>query len=360
MFDISELKMIEFEITTNCNAACPMCPRTNNSSLNIISWSVDEFKKILPLSLLENLPRVVFCGNLGDPTTNNDLIKMCQYIKNNSKNTMVIISTNGSLRTPKWWKELYHALPSTHVVNFAIDGLADTNHIYRVGTNFKKIMENAQAFINEGGCAAWDFIKFKHNEHQADEARTLAKKMGFSKFYLKNTSRFYGEEKFDVLDKNGKFLYFLEPPSDTPLSFLTEDKLNFFLSNKQHIDIDCCASKERSIFITAQKILLPCFALIKTANPSLVPKIFSQLIPEIDKQYKMIIDQFGGEQGLDVSLHSIESIIQSNTWQSYWKNTWKNKSLLTCLHVCGMKPKTFEYAGPMDQMINVVERLADV
>ena len=45
----------------------------------------------------------------------------------------------------EFWTEVCK-LPGV-AVNFAIDGLSDTNHIYRVKTNFDKIMINAEAFI---------------------------------------------------------------------------------------------------------------------------------------------------------------------------------------------------------------------
>ena len=47
-------------------------------------------------------------------------------------------------------------------------------------------MENAQAFINAGGRARWDYIAFAHNEHQIDEARQLAEDMGFLHLDIKN------------------------------------------------------------------------------------------------------------------------------------------------------------------------------
>ena len=68
-------------------------------------------------------------------------------------------------------KNLASIMRKPDKVIFAIDGLEDTNHLYRVNTNFNKIMENAKAFINAGGIARWDFIAFAHNEHQIEEAK---------------------------------------------------------------------------------------------------------------------------------------------------------------------------------------------
>jgi hypothetical protein len=65
---------------------------------------------------------------------------------------------------------------------FSIDGLEDTNEIYRKKVKWDKLMENVQAYIGAGGMASWKWLIFKHNEHQVEEARELAKKLGFVAF----------------------------------------------------------------------------------------------------------------------------------------------------------------------------------
>ena len=50
-------------------------------------------------------------------------------------------------------------------------------------------MENAKAFISTGASAHWDMLAFDHNKHQVEEIRTLAKKLGFVMFRLKESDR---------------------------------------------------------------------------------------------------------------------------------------------------------------------------
>ena len=74
-----------------------------------------------------------------------------------------------------------------HEIIFAIDGLEDTHSIYRQNTNFEKIINNATAVINSGGVAHWQFIPFKHNQHQIVDVIKLSKKLGFKKIeFVKN------------------------------------------------------------------------------------------------------------------------------------------------------------------------------
>jgi sulfatase maturation enzyme AslB (radical SAM superfamily) len=90
------------------------------------------------------------------------------------------MNTNGSARTVDWWRDIAEVLKPNGYVIFSIDGLEDTNHLYRRNTNWEKIISNVNAFIEAGGIAHWEYIVFEHNEHQIDIARDLASSLGFS------------------------------------------------------------------------------------------------------------------------------------------------------------------------------------
>ena len=59
---------------------------------------------------------------------------------------------------------------------FGIDGLEDTNHLYRQGVKWNNLMDRVQTFISEGGKANWQFIPFEHNKHQIHDAKKLSEK----------------------------------------------------------------------------------------------------------------------------------------------------------------------------------------
>ena len=77
----------------------------------------------------------------------------------------VYMDTNASLRSKDVWHELGVITKSNNnsSVTFSIDGLQDTNHIYRIQTDWNKIMQNAKTYISAGGVAEWKYIIFKHN-----------------------------------------------------------------------------------------------------------------------------------------------------------------------------------------------------
>jgi hypothetical protein len=100
------------------------------------------------------------------------------------------MNTNGAIQSTFFW----HALgllfnqPQDYCV-FSIDGLEDTNHVYRKNVNWEKLMSNVQAYIAAGGSAHWDMLVYKHNQHQVDACEQLARDMGFKWFRAKVSKR---------------------------------------------------------------------------------------------------------------------------------------------------------------------------
>jgi len=134
-----------------------------------------------------NLTDVQFCGNKGDAIFHPDFHKILNYTID--QGVFVSLSTNGSSFSKDWWYELGKRMRGE--VTFALDGLEDTHGIYRA-TSFKKVYENMVSFIEGGGSSTWQYIVFRHNEHQLDEAKRLSKEIGCYKF-ITVISRFYDE-----------------------------------------------------------------------------------------------------------------------------------------------------------------------
>jgi len=194
-------KIIHFEPTSMCNAACPMCARNIHGEgcvVSVADLSFDDYKKHVNKHI-QHLEKVFFCGSVGDPCADINLLDKIKWIKEMNSNIVVGINTNGSIRNPKWWTECGNLLTGIYdYVVFAIDGLEDTNHIYRVGVQFQKIMENAKAYIDAGASAHWDMLVFDHNKHQVEQCKELAKTMGFTWFRSKETDR-WDQYQFDHL-----------------------------------------------------------------------------------------------------------------------------------------------------------------
>jgi len=224
-YNYNGITQLHIELTNRCNAACPMCVRFYNNSpllrpdLELGEISEKQFKSWLSPEFLKQIDLIIFCGVHGDPCISADVLEIVEYIITSSPKTKIRFNTNGGMRNPKFWVKLGNLLKhwSEHWVTFSIDGLEDTNHIYRRNVKWDKLMANASAFTSTGANARWEYLMFKHNEHQIEEAEALAKKMNFSKFLPKRALGVDNGVKLQpmvALNKEGQLDYIIEAPTD--------------------------------------------------------------------------------------------------------------------------------------------------
>ncbi len=293
LVDYNQIQYLHFEVTSRCNAACPDCPRTGNNVLPLTTWSIIEFARAVPTELLARLDRIGFCGNYGDPIVCNNLIGICRYIREHS-DCLIRIHTNGSARTCEWWEELAHVIAPNGIVVWGLDGLRDTNHIYRVGTDWNDIMRHATAFNAAGGVSHWQFIPFDHNAHQVDDARELAKALGFAEFIER-------PHRPITVDIPVRYNWESDPPKRREIVPFR--------------NIQCSAIDRQMIYLSAEGLLFPCCWLgnIYHSHHELAELVHRH-----------------GKDSINVKLHPIQEIMEGPLWQEIAE--WK---LLTCNRFCG-------------------------
>ena len=86
MYKVSDIRDIHFEITSKCQARCPMCPRRINGGVMNPLITLDEvdlntFKSWFPVDFLKQLDSLFMCGNLGDPIIAKDCLEIFQYLR---------------------------------------------------------------------------------------------------------------------------------------------------------------------------------------------------------------------------------------------------------------------------------------
>lgn len=248
---LSNIKILHIEPTDACNAACPQCARETDTAFNkddLHHLSVAQFANLIDESTIKNLNKVFMCGDYGDPAAGKHTLEIFKYLRSINPTIILGMNTNGSLRSTNWWKELATIMyqpckaPQEYVV-WSIDGLEDTNHVYRVNTDWSKIIKNATAFIQAGGIAHWEMLVFKHNEHQVEQAQQLAKKLGFKWFRAKVSRRV---ESIPIS--------FLQYPTGWANPIVTKGA------------IECQALKDQSLYISAKGIVHPCCWLGPTTH----------------------------------------------------------------------------------------------
>ena len=192
---LDNVKEIHVEPTSVCNAECPMCARNINGTginpyIKLKSLPLAWFEQNIKPEHISQLDKVFFCGNVGDPASAPELLDIIAYFKKHKPELVIGLNTNGGLKTKDWWSRLGHLLDGElDYCVFSIDGLQDTNHLYRRNVKWDKLMENVEYYISTGASAHWDMLVFDHNKHQVDQVRSLAKKMQFNWFRSKETDR---------------------------------------------------------------------------------------------------------------------------------------------------------------------------
>ena len=373
MYDYPDIRTVHLEITEKCNAACPMCARNINGGednpwLQNSELSLTDIITIFPDQFIQQLNHMFMCGNYGDPIVAKDTLKVFKHFRNVNPTIHLTMNTNGSARTVTWWKELAEVIGKDGYVIFSVDGLEDTNYLYRKNTVWEKIMENAKAFIDAGGNAHWEYIVFEHNEHQVEEARRLSEEMGFQKFQVKASARFIssvsGSNKtyITTVDRQGSKVVIREPRGalyankaldkikdiakieEKEIKFPTKKidllgKLNpeFFDSNsklQQHYDttpITCKVKEEKSIYVSAQGILQPCcWVASQMYNWYHTPK-GSQIWSVINKV---------GKDKINTLNYTIEEILDNDYFNliedSWGKSSCTDGKLQVCAKTCGL------------------------
>ena len=358
MYKHNDIRIVHLELSSSCQAKCPMCARNHysglpNPKLTEKNLSLLDIKNFLPILFLQQIDKITLCGNFGDAIVNNDLLEIIDYLVQSNKNIILEIHTNASARNVDWWTTLAKTLPKNHVVIFGIDGLKDTHELYRVGTNFDKIISNAKAFIDAGGNARWDFITFKHNEHQLTEVKELSRNLGFQSFVEKQTTRFISSNTFPVLNEEAKTMYFLKPPTNTKVKLIDKKTLQDYKNVLQSCTIECKAQKEKSFYIDSLGYLWPCSWLASVPYLYTEPNdMLHESTLESAKSLQSVLDKFGGLEFFNLHNKSILEIIESEQWQKIWNYSFDEKNIIMCAKICGKFPKQ-QISQTKDERVNL-------
>jgi MoaA/NifB/PqqE/SkfB family radical SAM enzyme len=349
MYTYNDIREVHLEVTQRCQAACPMCDRNmnggaDNPHITNAELSLEDCKKIFKPEFIRQLKTMYMCGNLGDPIIARDTLEIFKYFRENNSNMWLSMNTNAGARDEAWWEELAHVFGRMGAVIFSVDGLEDTNHLYRQGVNWNNVVRSATSFIKAGGRARWDFLIFEHNEHQVETAERLAKEYGFERFQKKKSARFVTstikpKDEHQAVNRKGEETTKIAKPKET-------DNVNLALQKQKEIEksygsmkdyfnscsINCKVAQQGSIFITAEGLLMPCCwtagRMYKWWHSN--PKV---------EQIWDHIDAAGGKQGINVIENDIKDVVNGKLISSI-KDSWSidtiaNGKLGVCAQKCG-------------------------
>jgi MoaA/NifB/PqqE/SkfB family radical SAM enzyme len=346
MYKYENIRTIHLENTQNCQASCPMCDRNMNGEgvnphIDLSELTLDDAKRIFEPEFIAQLKTMYMCGNLGDPIVARDTLEIFKYFREHNKDMWLSMNTNAGARDEAWWTELANTFGRSGAVIFSVDGLSDTNGIYRQGVSWSNVERAMKSFIAAGGRARWDFLIFEHNQHQVEQAEALSKEWGFEKFVAKKTGRFVtaNSEKKDnhqAVNRKGEKTAELKKPDD---KYQNKALKQYDAVKEKHGSMDayydrtpikCKVKDEGNLFITAEGLALPCCwtagRMYKWWHED--PKI---------EQIWNFIDAAGGKDAISAKKHGLRAVFETGIFD-HIEDSWTKASVAEGkLKVCSMK-----------------------
>jgi len=330
MINYKDIRSVHFEISTRCNSTCPDCPRNFRGvdlvdTYPVTDMSLADAKRVFTVDFLQQLNHITINGNFGDFVTARDGLEIVKYFKSANPGLYIEISTNGSAR-PDIWDPLGRLGVKVY---FRLDGLKDTHHLYRQGTDFEFILDNASKFIAAGGNAVWSMIVFDHNRYQIEEARAMSQTLGFQEF----DEVYAGRDVMPVFTRDKKLSHVIGDYRGSTdfdqlfnaYNYYKVDPTVAVKAEKTNYKIDCYAKRNQEIYICANGEVYPCCWIGNYPRHSCARPSNYQLQP-------LIKDNNAIEHGIETAI----------TWFNQIEKTWDidgvpNGKIYECNETCGIK-----------------------
>jgi radical SAM protein with 4Fe4S-binding SPASM domain len=237
---------MEIEPTTSCNLRCPQCPSgLREFTRDTGMLDLELYKKIIDELHPELVWLILYFQ--GEPFLNKSFLEFVKYAA--SKNLYTATSSNAHYFTDDMAKATVESGLDRLIIS--IDGTnQETYSKYRKGGQLNKVIEGTENLLKwkkELGIQTphiiWQFIAFKHNEHQIPEIKKLAKEIGVDELGIK-TAQIYDYQT------SNEFI-----PENEDLSRYSKTETGYQIKNKL---LNQCWRMWRGSVITWDGLVVPC------------------------------------------------------------------------------------------------------
>ncbi|NML19906.1 radical SAM protein [Pseudoflavitalea sp. G-6-1-2] len=200
---------ISFEPTTSCNLRCPECPSGLRAFTRPTGMLQNNFFRDTIDQLAPDLFYLVFYFQ-GEPYLNPAFLDMVKYASD--KGIYTATSTNAHYLTDANAKKTIESGLDRLIIS--IDGTTqDTYQSYRVGGKLNKVLEGARNIVkwkkemnSKTPFVFFQFLVVKHNEHQIEEIKQLAKEIGVDEVRFKTAQVYdYENDPNNLIPTNEKY-----------------------------------------------------------------------------------------------------------------------------------------------------------
>ncbi len=190
------------EPTNDCTLKCPTCPTGGGyGTRKKAVMSLATFKDIV--SQVENSVMSIALFNYGEPFLNKNLTEMIAYAA--KKNIWVWTSTNGiALKDITLASDVVRS--KLHSIVICLDGASDeTLNKFRKGAKFsdiidgiKNLVEMKKTYKSLTPFIEIQFILMKHNSHEVDKIKRIAKELGVKRVLIKTVGISLADPKLEL------------------------------------------------------------------------------------------------------------------------------------------------------------------
>ena len=200
---------ISFEPTTSCNLRCPECPSGLRAFTRPTGMLKKDFFTETIDQLAPHLSYLVFYFQ-GEPYLNPEFLTMVKHAS--SKKIYTATSTNAHYLTEENARKTVESGLDRLIIS--IDGTTqETYQQYRVGGQLNKVLQGAANIVkwkkelrSKTPFVIFQFLVVRHNEHQVEEVKQLAKEIGVDDVWLKTAQVYdYGNDPNQLIPQNEKY-----------------------------------------------------------------------------------------------------------------------------------------------------------
>lgn len=281
---------ISIEPSNVCNLHCPECPvGTRTQKIKPVNIDVEKTKRVID-RLAPTLMHIIFYFQ-GEPFMNPKFLELVRFSR--ARNILTSTSTNAQLIDNERARQIVESGLDRLIIS--IDGATqDAYEKYRVGGQLEKAIKTVKDIVEwkkrlskPNPFIEIQFIVMRHNEHQIDEIKALARRLKADKLSLK-TAQIYdfenGSELIPITEKYSRYVkneqgkYFIKSPLKNSCKRVWDGSV---INSKGEL-LPCCFDKNSDF--SFGNIYIDNFETVWEGKPA---ELFRKSILKNRKQYDM-------------------------------------------------------------------------
>lgn len=207
---------IGFEPTNYCNLRCPECPSGLRSFTRPTGNSnIETFQKLIDSTHKNAIYLLLYFQ--GEPYLNPHFFDMVKYATH--KKLFTATSTNAHFLNDENAKKTIQSGLKRLIIS--LDGTTQaTYESYRIGGNLEKVLEGTKNLVkwkkklnSKTPILIFQFLVVKHNEHQIEDAKKLAKEIGVNDIWFKTAQIYDFKNGNPLIPDNQRFSRYKKLPN---------------------------------------------------------------------------------------------------------------------------------------------------